>query len=365
MYKPLLAAVLGKQASTTAILLDAGASINTANLKGRTALHAASNAGEQALVKLLLDRKCDVNLQDNLGNTPLHDAIFGYHNKVVDLLVSSATVDLLKQNKRGMNALHWAAYHNNFSAVDRILGKNKDIADVKNNGGFAALHIAAVNNHIQVSSHLLIKGSADVNIRTNREETPLHLAAGKCHYTMVKLLLDHTADVKLQDKGGNTSLHVVLGADMSQQTLLHLLMPMPRVSQIEKVKIGCLLVQSGAKIDVRNTDGKTPIDVCSDLNVRRAIVDCAAQIKPAALASRRPTSASREKMLFSQRRNCVECGIDPAEITYEPCKHKAHCLQCTFYSDACPVCYRTIEKRKVTMAMSSLKHKNHVMYSEN
>ncbi|XP_033763370.1 E3 ubiquitin-protein ligase MIB2-like [Pecten maximus] len=344
---PLLAAVVGKKISTTTILLDAGANINYANQKLRTALHIASNAGEDVLVKLLIDRKCDVNPQDNLGNTPLHDAIFCNHCKVIDLLLGTSSLDFLKQNKHGMNVLHWAAYHNKPDAVDKILGKKKEMINVKKVDGFTALHLAAINNHTQVASHLLIKGSPTVDIRTNEEETPLHLAAQKCYYNMIKLLIDYGAVVTLQNTKGNTPLHIVLGGSMSQQTLLHFLMTGPRVSQVEQVKIGCLLVESGAKIDVQNTSGKTPIDVCQDLNVRRAIVNCAEQTKPSVKGRSRPSSAGREGKIFSQMKiNCVDCTERPTEITYEPCKHKPHCLQCTFSFDECPICYRVIETRK-------------------
>ncbi|XP_060078369.1 E3 ubiquitin-protein ligase MIB2-like [Ylistrum balloti] len=344
---PLLAAVVGKKVSTTKILLDAGANIDFANRQHRTALHIASKAGEDLLVKLLIVRECDVNPQDIAGNTPIHDAIYGSHDDVIALLLGQTKLDFCKKNRRGMNVLHLAAIKNNGLAVDEIVGRHKDLVDVKKEDGVTALHLAAYNNHTQVASVLLIKGSATIDIQTNDGDTPLHLAAMQCHYLMVKLLLDNEASTTLQDNKGNTPLHVVLGSSVSHQTLLQVLMVGPRGSDVERIKIGCLLVQFGAKIDVKNKSGKTPIDVCQDQTVRRAIVKCAEQTKPAANARSRPTSAAGERKVFSRMKmNCVECSDNPAQITYEPCKHKLHCLQCTFEFDECPVCYGDIEKRK-------------------
>ncbi|OWF41258.1 E3 ubiquitin-protein ligase MIB2 [Mizuhopecten yessoensis] len=345
---PLLAAVVGKKVSTTTVLLDAGANVDFANQKGRTALHIASNAGEDVLVRLLIGRKCDVNPQDIVGNMPLHDAITEGHAKVIDLLVSHPSLDFRKQNKKGMNVLHWASIRNNPYAVDKILGKAKNLTDVKKEDGFTALHVAAFNNHTQVASNLIIKGNATIDIRTNEEMTPLHLAAERCYYHMIKLLLDNGAGATLKEKKGNTPLHIVLGKSTSQQTLLHLLMASSKVSSVEKVKVGCLLIQFGAKVDVHNKLQQTPIDVCQEIDVRRAVVKCAEQTKQkAAQSRRRPTSAGGENAVFSRMSmNCMECTSQEAQITYEPCKHKSHCLQCTFEFDKCPVCYRDIEKRK-------------------
>ncbi|XP_069106122.1 E3 ubiquitin-protein ligase MIB2-like [Argopecten irradians] len=327
---PLLAAVVGKQISTVMILLDAGANVNFANPKGRTALHISSKAGQHEIVTTLIDRKCDVNPQDILGNTPLHDAIFEDHDEVIDLLVRHSGLDLQKQNKRGMNVLHWASYHDRPYAADKIIGQCKRLTDVQKEDGFAALHIAAVNNNIKVASHLLVKVS------------PLYLSTLKWLPTS----LSRWAEVNAQDDEGMTPLHFVVKKGTLQQELLTALMSSMKGTQVEKIKIACLLVESGAKIDVRNSSGKTPIDICDDIAVRRAIVLCAEK-KKMQTPRGRPNSASRISAVFSLRSiNCLECGDNPAEVTYEPCKHRAHCMQCTSDCDKCPVCYKDIEMRK-------------------
>lgn len=245
-----------------------------------------------------------------------------------------------------MNVLHWASYHDRPYAADKIIGQCKRLTDVQKEDGFAALHIAAVNNNIKVASHLLVKGSATVDIRTKNKKTPLHLATEESYFNMIKLLLDYGAEVNAQDDEGMTPLHFVVKKGTLQQELLTALMSSMKGTQVEKIKIACLLVESGAKIDVRNSSGKTPIDICDDIAVRRAIVLCAEK-KKMQTPRGRPNSASRISAVFSLRSiNCLECGDNPAEVTYEPCKHRAHCMQCTSDCDKCPVCYKDIEMRK-------------------
>ena len=44
-----------------------------------------------------------------------------------------------------------------------------------------------------------------------------------------------------------------------------------RVEDNERIKIANLLIQHGAKIDVENKNGKTPILACSNVQIRDAV----------------------------------------------------------------------------------------------
>jgi ankyrin repeat protein len=59
--------------------------------------------------------------------------------------------------------------------------------------GETALHLAAGEGHLEIVK-LLLEHGADVNAKT-AYETALHLAAGEGHLEIVKLLLEHGADV--------------------------------------------------------------------------------------------------------------------------------------------------------------------------
>lgn len=53
---------------------------------------------------------------------------------------------------------------------------------------------------------LLINHGADINAKNERGETPLHLATRYCFNKIVKLLLENGADPNIKDNEGKTPL---------------------------------------------------------------------------------------------------------------------------------------------------------------
>lgn len=55
---------------------------------------------------------------------------------------------------------------------------------------------------------LLIDNGATVDVKYDLwKQTPLHFAAEEGHMNVVKLLIDHIADVNMKDKFGDTPIH--------------------------------------------------------------------------------------------------------------------------------------------------------------
>jgi ankyrin repeat protein len=90
------------------LLLDAGASVNIQDDKGRTPLFSAARYRHAGTVALLLCRQADMNLADLKGRTPLLAAAEHGHINTINLLLEKGanylTVDL-----KGRTALHEAA----------------------------------------------------------------------------------------------------------------------------------------------------------------------------------------------------------------------------------------------------------------
>jgi hypothetical protein len=68
---PLLAAVTNKQTSAAELLLNAGANPNRVHPMFGTAIHAAAAAGDDELLKLIIDHGGEVNATNAQGQTPL------------------------------------------------------------------------------------------------------------------------------------------------------------------------------------------------------------------------------------------------------------------------------------------------------
>ena len=101
------------------LLIKNSSNINVQNKNGCTPFHVAVNKLHVNCVRILLKYDCNVNSQDSYGDTGLHDIISKkpQTNEIIDLILSSPTIDLLIKNKRGFNPIHHAALKGNAKFV--------------------------------------------------------------------------------------------------------------------------------------------------------------------------------------------------------------------------------------------------------
>ena len=113
--------------------------------------------------------------------------------------------------KNSRTPLHFACSWGRFEIV-RLLLDNGAKANGKTDSGETPLHAAANGKYgsqedgVRVAKLLLARG-VDANIRDNDERTPLHVASGYGKLEIVRLLLDHGANVDAMDAVGQTPLH--------------------------------------------------------------------------------------------------------------------------------------------------------------
>ncbi len=91
---------------------------------------------------------------------------------------------------------------------------------------------------------ILFDCKADVNARAEHGSTPLGFALSGPHLSdarVVRLLLGHSADPNIQVLHGLTLLH--------------------HASKKGWIEVVHLLIEHGARVEVKDDDGKTPLDV--------------------------------------------------------------------------------------------------------
>ena len=109
--------------------------------------------------------------------------------------------------------LHAAAYHGDLEMVQVLLGYGVDV-NALNDAGCTPLDFASRDGHRNDSRvvQLLIEHGADPNTRASRSGfAPLHRASEHGRFEVVRLLIDHGANVEVQDKYGRTPLNVASG----------------------------------------------------------------------------------------------------------------------------------------------------------
>lgn len=217
----------------------------SSKVKQTSALHLAASRGHSGCVEELLFRGAEVNA-DPGGNTALHDACIGGHSVCVQLLLShGADPEMLSAD--GCAPLHLCNSAQSFQCAELLLNAGAEINVRMRESRLTPLHIAArraLEKHVE----LFLSCNADV-LATNQEgETPLNAAcsgaerpseAGR-YLRVVQMLLDAGANPQTAGRKMHTPLHNAC-SNCS-----------PRIVDI--------LLQHGAKADVTNGVGYTPMD---------------------------------------------------------------------------------------------------------
>lgn len=180
---------------------------------GKTPLLIAARAGDVAAVEALLDGGADLDAVDTRGYGALTLAIAGGHPAVVRALLA-----------RGASAA---------IATESPL-------------------IAAARDGATDLVALLLDHGAPIEARDHLGRGPLYWAAYQGHRATVELLLDRGADLHARDLRGDTALHGAAGNVVD-----------PAVLQ--------LLIARGARIDVVDDIGFTPLDVAEREGEREAM----------------------------------------------------------------------------------------------
>ncbi|XP_042533067.1 transient receptor potential cation channel subfamily V member 6 [Dipodomys spectabilis] len=155
-------------------------------------LLAAKENDVQTLSKLLKYQGCDVHQRGAMGETALHIAAL-YDNLDAAMLLMEAAPELVfepmtSELYAGQTALHIAVMNQNVNLVRTLLARG------------ASVSARATGFAFHLSPHNLIYYG----------EHPLSFAACVGSEEIVRLLIEHGADIRAQDSLGNTVLHILI-----------------------------------------------------------------------------------------------------------------------------------------------------------
>ncbi|KAL3998140.1 Ankyrin repeats (3 copies) family protein [Acanthocheilonema viteae] len=201
--------------------------LNGATLDRKCVLYLACLNGRKEVVEALLNVRGHTLIQPSTHDTILHAAISSQKVAIVEMILKAFTHLVTTKNADGSTALHWASQCGSLDIVrlllefpyeEDVLTKIEDISgrfsyrfvlDV--NGLDAqcrtALYLAVANSYYDVVKYLLEvefpsmnvdqKCPFEVDVYCSDGKTPLMVAAANGDIALVKLLLDHGADVNL------------------------------------------------------------------------------------------------------------------------------------------------------------------------
>ena len=217
--------------------------IDTPGLCKRTPLMMASLSAPSAFFETLIALGADVNAQRTDDQmTPLYLASSWNHYMAVRLLLehgADANIPIVK----GYSPLHTAASNGFFNVVRLLLDYGADV-NIPNIDGYTPFHYAASKGCNLIE--LLIEKVSNVNLRTKRGRTPLYVAVKNQHEQIIKLLLEHKADVSMgYSEDTEERIYLVRGKDRGKPAWHYVL--------VDKHVLGLFLKKTkGGSLDVKD-----------------------------------------------------------------------------------------------------------------
>jgi ankyrin repeat protein len=237
------------------VLADGGASLNLTDPDGTTALELAIINNHYDTAALLLEKGADPNIPDSAGMAALYAAvdmntlieIYGRPSRKTSDRLSGLDLikDLLQHGAKPNAVLKAPALQRAHTPGDRNLGEG------------ATPLMRAARNGDAPAMRVLLEHGADPSMQQKNHISALMLAAGlgrglgtfadeyaseAQQVEAVKVLLGQHVDVNAANDAGQTALHF---AALSMDSVVE------------------LLVMNGAKLDIRDRQGRTPLDMAS------------------------------------------------------------------------------------------------------
>lgn len=245
---PLLRAVERDHYQIVRLLLDYGASLDSTDKEGRTALMTAAWRNHADILQLLIKRGANVNAKDLRNRNALHNLAadkachWGWGDEIVGLLLRTECQinGPAGQDELGRTPLHWACATGNWRLAEMLLTRPDGRAEVNSTElrGKTALHIATAHDREDIVQ-LLLQHNAAVNACSDGGWMPLHNACDKGCAPIVRILLRAGAYINSQLLNGVTPLH--LAAQGGHREVVE-----------------CLLERPDLKRRVRDNFGSTP-----------------------------------------------------------------------------------------------------------
>lgn len=199
--------------------IDNGADVNMDLGDGITVLTIAAGYDHLDIMKLLIEHGADVNSRDRLGQTIITSCAHRNHPETIKLLIHHGA-DVNASSNLGSTALMNAADYNAIEVMELLIASGADI-NAQDKEGWTAL-ISCIGKQQFWSASLLIERSADVNIARSDGVTPLMAAVKMNSNELVRQLIQKGADVHARDIHGNTAVSIaVMNQNMAMVHLLN------------------------------------------------------------------------------------------------------------------------------------------------
>ena len=161
----------------------------------------AARDGDYAVLRRLLDAGASLQTKNADGQTALHLAVKSGHRPIVQLLLDNG-VNLEAANVRGDKALYVATQLGDFAMVELLLYFKADVESLNPESGHTAFYQAALDGHVAIAK-ILRENGADIDVLDAAGRTPLFSAVFREDMPIIEFLLQNGANRKIRDETGS------------------------------------------------------------------------------------------------------------------------------------------------------------------
>jgi ankyrin repeat protein len=226
--------------------------------------------------------------RDDVG-TPLYYAAFCGFYEVAERLIMKHPEQVNARGGCNLFPLPAALNERHFRVAD-LLYRHGAVVDVKGDYKHTPLLAASIAGQVDIMLWLLDHG-ADAHARCNFHFTPLSEAAKEMQIEAVQVLLEHNADINSQNHEGKTPLYWVLSRRGSKGKLVDMVRrllehgadpnictddhrtPLHEASSHGLLEAARLLLSYGAKVDDKDGEGKTPLQVAASDELTKLLLE--------------------------------------------------------------------------------------------
>ncbi len=239
---------------------------------GSTALMIAAAAGQNEVIRFLIEKGANVNAKKDFGYTPLMISIINNRTETARLLIDNGA-KIVAQTTLKESPFIFAIEKCNTELVGLLIDKGADIA-IKTKVGQKPLLIAATKGCKDVLE-VLVENGINIEEGTEADSTTALMKAAKFgHLESVKLLLENGAQANKRNRQGNSAfmfavqnghfdimqLLIEKGADINERNLLGYT-PLLYALDHHFTEIVKFLIENGADVNAVTKNDMTPIKI--------------------------------------------------------------------------------------------------------
>ncbi len=174
--------------------ISKGTSASTTNSHGMTGVHYAALHGYPDMVKEFVNHGADINQTTHEGLQPIHIAAMAHQLNVVDTLINShAAINAI--DFQGNTPLHYGVQFGGSSDfITKLLDAGASI-DAVNKQGQTALHLAVLDGNLPVVK-VLVEHHANLTLHDAHGDTAADEAIKTNHADIATYLKEHNSDSK-------------------------------------------------------------------------------------------------------------------------------------------------------------------------